>query len=334
MKLSYRLRPFEDKDEGVFRTMLPHQVEQHNAGLLRWKFLDNPAGRGLVCTCKDEDGKIIGLNAFQRVRFNDPGDGAQMTGFQSMNTFVDPAARGQGVFNRMLQTYYEAADSEFIYGFPNASSAKGFFGRQKWKELGQAPFLIKPLRAGYFLKRISKALPDFQIPRLPRQHKGSSALKQFTLEFIETLQQNSDGIGQFHLSRDASFLNWRIFEKPMSQSHVLQLDGRAFAAGRVTDKHGGKIGYLLEAMGDNSALFDVLSDMDAYYVEKAADAVLAWCLPHSPNYRVLRRAGYFPLPRALRPVTIFFGVRQMSVRADGMETPENWYISYLDSDTV
>jgi hypothetical protein len=139
---------------------------------------------------------------------------------------------------------------------------------------------------------------------------------------------------QFQLTRDAIFLNWRVFDKPLTGSHVLQLDGQAFVAGRVAEKHGGKIGYVLEAMGNTVALSDVLSDMDSYFVERGADAVLAWSMPHSPNYKVLRRAGYFPLPPALRPITLYFGARPMSRQSAGIDVRENWYISYLDSDTV
>lgn len=334
VNLSYTLQSFDDQDEAVFRQMLPHQKAQIDAGLLRWKFKDNPAGPGLVCVCRDEKANIVGLNAFQRVCFTGGGPGETLTGYQSMDTFVDPSARGMGVFNNMLETFYERANSDFIYGFPNSSSAKGFFGRQKWVNLGLAPFLIRPLRAGYFLKQISKHLPDFPLARLSRKRSTSAEITRFDPEFIHGLTDPAHPPRPFQLRRDADFLNWRIFDKPLSSAHVLTNSNDAFAAGRITEKHGGKIGYLLEAMGTQNALSSVLKDLTHDFSEQNVDAILAWCHPCSPNYKVLRRAGYLPLPKALRPIKINFGARAMSERIHGVEDIANWYISYLDSDTV
>ena len=332
MELAYSLETFDKSIEQAYRELLPHQTAQIDAGLLRWKFVDNPAGTGLVSVCREASGRVLGLNAFQRTRFVGPA-GIELIGHQSMDTFVDPAARGLGVFNNLLQTFYENQQDDLIYGFPNAASSKGFFGRQKWSFLGSAPFLIRPIRAGYFLKKLSSILPDFRIPRLPRSSNQSEPIRFFDEGFGD-LSAQMVRPGSYMLRRDSTYLNWRLFDKPLACAHVLARGHDAFVAARIDNKHGGRIGYILEAAGDPSVLKGVLEDMNAYLADNGADAVLAWAMPHMPSYSVYRHTGYLPLPRKLRPIEINFGARALSMRTKAIDNPANWYLSYLDSDTV
>ena len=69
--------------------------------------------------------------------------------------------------------------------------------------------------------------------------------------------------------------------------------------------------------------------------KEKADAVLAWCLPHSFPYSAYRKSGYYPLPEKFRPQHLFFGARSLNEKNKGtIEQLKNWYISYSDSDTV
>jgi hypothetical protein len=66
-----------------------------------------------------------------------------------------------------------------------------------------------------------------------------------------------------------------------------------------------------------------------------ADALLAWCLPSSPNFSAYLRASFLPLPQRLRPVELHFGVRAFGPNVEAIVANRSrWYISYLDSDTT
>jgi hypothetical protein len=62
---------------------------------------------------------------------------------------------------------------------------------------------------------------------------------------------------------------------------------------------------------------------------------LSWCFPHSPNYSSFRLNGFVVLPERLRPIELHFGARAFD---DGLarlvHDRSQWYVSYLDSDTV
>src|SRR5690606_18808397 len=128
-------------------------------------FQQHPSGIGLVATATKE-GEIVGVNAFMPAGFNLGVD--SILGYQSMDTIVSPAARGLGVFNKLINCFYEHSDAGLLYGFPNLNSSPGFFGKLGWTYFGPAPMLFRPLRTGYFLKKISAFLPDIGVPLLSR----------------------------------------------------------------------------------------------------------------------------------------------------------------------
>lgn len=59
-----------------------------------------------------------------------------------------------------------------------------------------------------------------------------------------------------------------------------------------------------------------------------------WSFPWTPNYSALRKAGFMPLPERLRPIKIWFGSTLKTTQADRANRAGQWYLSYLESDTV
>ena len=67
---------------------------------------------------------------------------------------------------------------------------------------------------------------------------------------------------------------------------------------------------------------------------RGVEIALACSFPWSPNDRALRKAGFMPLPERLRPIKIWFGSTPKTTQADRANREGQWYLSYLDSDTV
>ena len=146
----------------------------------------------------------------------------------------------------------------------------------------------------------------------------------------------STGIGCATI-RDSTFLNHRLFATPQSQQYrvVANTDARdcTLVATREAEKHGGRIAYVMEAMGGVDLRGVLVSEL-ARLRNRGVELALAWSYPWSPNYSALRRCGFVPLPEKLRPIRIWFGGRAMSDRSAPAMRRESWYLSYLDSDTV
>lgn len=330
MTIQYDLVPFSDEARDAYLSLLPEQQRDVAHGKLEWKFGDNPAGAGLIATAT-KDSKIIGINAFMAGQFRI--GCTSHIGYQSMDTIVTEAARGQGVFGKLIQSFYDNCDGALLYGFPNLNSSPGFFGKLGWTYFGSVPMLIRPLRTGYFLKRFSRYLPDFPIPIFANIDISSERVTRFDQNDTVTWRRFS-AHSSCGLERDAEYLNWRLLDHPSEKYTALRAPDGSFIATSLVNKHGGRVGYVMEAIGEDPTLQQLITIALKDMKFAGADVALAWCLPHSPNYRAYRRAGFYPFWNRLRPIIINFGTRPLHGNAAVIADKSSWYVSYLDSDTV
>lgn len=331
MEITYDLVPYSTSIRDAYLRLLPEQEQAVARGKLEWKFQNHPSGTGSVAIAVAGDQGIVGVNAFM------PGTmklGERTAkGFQSMDTIVSPSARGQGVFSKLVECFYAKADADLLYGFPNVNSSPGFFGRLGWTKFGPVPFLFRPLRAGYFLRRLLPAAVDFPIPLLSRPLENAVRKTSFDARATEVWRRFAKGV-RCAVARDAEFLNWRLASHPVERYTILEAPDGSFVAFNVVQKHGGSIGYLMEAIGEPSTLGPLISSALHEMKGARADAVLAWCLPWSPNYCAHRTAGFYSLPERLRPIHFNFGARGLHLHDAAVTDRRSWYVSYLDSDTA
>lgn len=279
------------------------------------------------------DGEVVGISAYIRSSLNL--SGRHGVALQAVDSFVFERARGKGVFTGLARAYERHAREEgadLVWGFPNANAAPAWFGKLNWNALGQVPFLIKPLRVGFLLRKLKLPL-DFPVSFSSDQKISSiSAFGEWSDALWSSL---SEGIG-CGTARDRSFLSHRLLKSPSASTYRIvasEQDRGAIVATTEAAKHGGHIGYLLEAMG-HSDLDGLLASELGRLRDRGVEVVLAWSYPWSTNYRSLRKAGFFPLPERLRPIQIWFGSHPLSATATAAAEAKNWYLSYLDSDTI
>lgn len=333
MGVTYDLEPFTDAIRDTYLRLLPEQEQAIATGKLEWKFRQNPAGPGMVAVARS-DGDIIGMNAFLPCSFSL--GRRSVHAYQSMDTIVTPAARGKGVFPALINCFYERTQAALIYGFPNVNSSPGFFGKLGWTSFGAVPMLFRPLRTGYFLKRFNRLLPNVRVPVIARSLRSARRITRFDDSATAMWRRFATEI-QCGVDRNADFLNWRLADHPSETYDILRAPDGSFTAHTVMDKLGGRIGYLMEAIGTRTTLAQLIASSLREIAASGADAVLAHCLPWSPNYTAYRKAGFYPLPAKMRPIIVNFGAR--ALRADAamvraINNPRGWYVSYLDSDTV
>lgn len=297
---------------------------------IEWAFKDNPAPFAIARA----NGKIVGVSAYilSRMKLADKtGDG-----LQAVDSFVMPEARRKGLFSTLASAYRahaEQSGGDLIWGFPNENAAPVWFNRLGWTSFGQVPFLIKPLRSGYFLRKIGLDL-DFPISR----HRDANAESVASLgEWVNPLWNKvAQSIGVCR-QRDRKYLSHRLFRSPEADAYrvVVSSDARqgAVVATREMEKHGGKIAYLMEAFGGNDLRGLIASELGRLS-DQGTELVLAWSYPWSPNYSALRKSGFIPLPDRLRPIRIWAGTSPVSEVGASASLKSNWYLSYLDSDTV
>lgn len=295
-----------------------------------WTFRDNPLP---FCVARS-GGQPVGLSAYVQTRMK-LGAGTGI-GLQAVDSYVAEAMRGQGLFSRLARSYADAAaarGADLIWGFPNDNAAPAWFGKLGWARHGQVPFLIRPLRAGYFLRRLGLR-GDFPLGvRGGAERPPITGLGDWTDALWESFSQT---IGCATI-RDRAYLAHRLFDAPQAEQYRVVAEPSAegaLVATRKTERHGARLAYLMEAMGQPDSLSDLLRAELARLRADGTELALAWSLPWSPNYRTLRACGFLPLPERFRPIRIWFGARPVSPQGTPGAIRDSWYLSYLDSDTI
>jgi GNAT superfamily N-acetyltransferase len=322
----------EGFSDDLLRAYADSGMERARAGAraLSWAFGSNPAAFAVART----DGAIVGVSAYiqSRMKFG----AANGIGLQAVDSFVSPQMRGRGVFSALAQSYDRHAEqtkADLVWGFPNDNAAPAWFGKLGWHRHGQVPFLVKPLRAGYVLRKLGLR---FDFPLSFAQDQNLAPVSSVA-DWGDALWENAEGKIGCATIRDRTFLSHRLFQAPQAAHYRTVADtapGRAaLVATREAEKHGGRIGYLMEALGGASLAELLMSELGRLR-GRGVELVLAWAFPWSPNYQTLRKAGFLPLPVPLRPIHIWFGTRPKSPGAACANASGQWYLSYLDSDTI
>ena len=303
MTLEFRAMQATDADLRAFADCFESNGTPRRIDALRWQYCDNPAGDTLVDLAL-ANGRVGAIYAVQpaQIRLK----GAPVLGAQSVDTLVDAQFRGRGLFTRMADSVYERARQRggaLVYGFPNQSSAPGFFNKLGWQSLDPVPFLVRPLRTSFIASKLPlgtwlRHLPDVRLPvGSPRLRTGEELreIAELGPEIDELWERFSANIG-VAVQRTSEYFRWRL-NKPGERYRL-----RGALERMATDR---------------------------------ADAVLAWSFGHSPNAKAYRQAGFVPLPERLRPIELHVGVRPLDDSLAGvLSERQNWYISYCDSDTV
>lgn len=348
MEIAYDVRPLDAEIQAAYGRLLPQQDDLVSRGKLTWKFERHPAARGAIAIAR-LGGDIVGMIGFAPARLRI--GGRRVIAHQALDTVVDPVCRGKGVFVGLGRAFYAAAGglgTEVAFGFPNENAAPGWFGKLEWSRLGTPPFMVKPLNAGYFARRVLGRIGGlFDAVPLSLTGRPAGASRAMT---VERFDARADGLWEAFaasipcaVDRASDYLNWRLFDHPTARYEVRAVYGdngdmRCFVATHLADKHGGRIGYVMEVMHRPDARADAvmllrlaISDMR----RQGADAVLAWSAPSAPNYRAYRQVGFLPMPDRIRPIHLYFGGKALTPETvPAMARPEDWYLSYLDSDTV
>lgn len=313
-------------------------------GEMGWHYLDNPAGPALVGLAVREDGELAASYAVMPVRM--AVDGSEVLAYQSFDTMTHPDNRGQGHFRRLAElTYAEAErrEARLVYGFPNSASGPGFFTKLGWQRHGDYPLLARILRPAGVLRRFlgrPGARPDAASASAPGTRLVGTDLSVATapatpadVDALWAAVRPARGVG---LVRDHRYLAWRL-DHPAVADRYRRITARdrsgaltGFAATTYGDKHGLRIGYLVELLAASPAANRAVRREAIRGLRKAgADVVFALAAAGSPERTGLAWAGFVQVPAKIRPVDLHFGSRSF-----GPALPATWHLSYADADTV
>jgi hypothetical protein len=342
-----------DEELEKYRQCFIVNGSEKNLGILRWMHQQNLSGLNSIYYAIDKETQDIAATyAYLPVMLHCMNK--IVLGIQAIDALTDYRHRSKGLFIKLaskLEKEESTKNYDLVYGFPNVNSVHGHVKQLGFTYLGEVPFLIKPFRISYLFKKILKAKEAdiLQINcnlLIPRQYKLKDhiEIKEIT-EFDETYDKFYITISpqiNIGVNRNAAYMNWRYIAKPGEIYARYGLYENDQLTGVVVftlkNKHGGKIGYLMELLHDSkneNAGIHLLKFSSITLKKNKADLVLAWCFDHSFNYRCFRRNGYYKFPEKLRPQELGFITKTLnSENTKDIYNVKNWYLSYSDSDTV
>jgi GNAT superfamily N-acetyltransferase len=204
----------------------------------RWEFLEGPFGKAIYVVAIDDSVtdtvKVVGIQCAIPVELIN-GLGERVLTAKSEDTLVDPAYRGQKIFERMYDLLFEAcrnAGIRYIWGFTPAKKAFERIGFAIPFATEQALLVLQPLAAYRYLKSLNehnKTLDKIKILGLSYLSwlKGLKRLFIDHLTVTETplsdkdkaFQRHYAGQDLFTLHETTAYLTWRLGHNPFGNHY-------------------------------------------------------------------------------------------------------------------
>ena len=329
------------------------QAEIGDERFLRWQYEENPAGPALSALGRARGGELIGQFGALPLRLWV--DGEERLAALGLNVVTDEAYQGQGVFvalGRAADERMAQAGATIAFAMPNSNSFPGFVRHLGYTHAGDVPFLARPVN----LRRLAAqrlrvpGLPSLAAllarpfaPPLPRTAKAVAGV---AVERVEEIDEQFDGFWRrvrgrerVMVVRDAAHLDWRFRRIPSRQYVCLRATVGGGLAGytvlRVAEVLGMRAGLVVDFLVEPS-VDDVrvgralLSEALARFATEEVDLLASLMLPHALEYKLLRRAGFRPLPRRLLPQPF----RLVARDGPAVRDLRNWYLTMGDYDVV
>lgn len=341
-----------DEELEKYRQCFMANGSDKSLGLLKWFHQKNLAGIQSIYYAIANENEIAAIYTYLpgKLKLLDE----TVVAMQSFDTLTDYRHRGKGLFISLasrLEKEESAKQIELVYGFANENSVHGFINKLGFTYFGDAPFLIKPFRTGYFIRKalsknkIETAESNCNIEVPKRITLNSNIVIEEIKKFnpvYDKLWEKIKTLIPIGINRDAAYMNWRYVEKPGGnyKRYGLYKNGalEAIIIFTLKNKHDGKIGYLMEilyAPGREKEGLQLLKFASKILNRNKADLMLAWCLPGSYNYDCHKRAGFYKFPEKFRPLKLSIIVKKLNTTHEKeIYDVKNWFFSYSDSDTV
>jgi hypothetical protein len=283
--------------------------------------------------------EILGLRAFMRWRFRTPM--GERSAVRAVDTSTHPNYRRLGVFSRLTRVSVDRARESgvhLIFNTPNPQSMAGYL-KLGWQRVGRPRLLVKVLRPwrvvpALIQRRSAKLTPE----DVPGFFSGSGP------ETVEESLANGDRMERLlarddalradgiRTERSVAFLRWRYGTVP-SPSYFALWGGTAPDDGCVIFRPNIRRG-LREIMisewltaGEGEPETRRLVARLAQNVR--ADYLVASATPGTPHWRVLRGAGFIPMPERFGPNFTVFPLT-WSLNTLNPARLENWRLSLGD----
>ncbi len=200
-----------------------------SAAFFRWKHLENPFGSSFMLLA-EADGRIVGLRAFMRWRFE--AGGVSIPAVRAVDTATHPDHQGRGIFSRLTLEALDALreDTAIVFNTPNEKSLPGYL-KMGWGTVGRVPIGVRVRRPARFLAaRGGRAVraPEMDEPiEVGAAPAGRVLASAGDLDGLLAVSGPASwsGSGAIATPRTRRYLEWRYGEAPLLDYRAIVEEG-------------------------------------------------------------------------------------------------------------
>jgi predicted N-acetyltransferase YhbS len=290
--------------------------------------------------------------------------GKELHALLGFNIVVAPEYRRQGIHTALTRQSGEdvrQAGYRFTTIFPNAKSMGQLARSPNYHLVSQVPLVIRPLDVRTLMAMTGRnsllawgAELSWQVAGRTLWRERGPGRDGPTVRISEDVVLD-EAYDQFWklvrskydlmLVRDRAFLQWRFKDIPTRHYQILSARQDGQLLGYIVLRQAPVRGIMTAMIADllvlpgergEAAGLHLLQTALQRFKDAKAPLVGGLMLPHTHEYRILRRAGFLRAPRPLAPQTFHLFVRLYADEPplDAITCPESWYVSIADHDAV
>ncbi len=357
-KKNYIVRPYSEGDEKkILKLMESIYGKWHSMSYWSWKYKENPAGfyKQLICLA-DHEGEIAGQYTIVPTKMLVMGKVALCA--QSVDTATSPNYRRMGVFEETANATFLAAEKlniPLFYGFAHVGpSYFGFIKKLDWNHLFYISHYIKIINTQTFLKhytsiklfqKIGGVVLKVAQFRFKAKYSGDIIIKQED-KFPEEINEFSELIAKkykYIIKRDNVYLNYRINNPDNKYKVFIARENNnivGYAIVSIMKKKFGKISLdriaviseIIIKDGFEYLYNEFVNNIVKNYEKEGIDAVSCSLPEFSRSGKSFIKLGF--LKKKSTNGFIVYYEKNKNIKDKDILTPENWFITHLDSDHV
>jgi hypothetical protein len=177
----------------------------------QWKYLDNPAGQVVAFEARHQNEPAAFYGVIPEIYLI---NGEKVKVYQSMDTMTHPRYQRRGLFTRLANmTYDHLVETEGgvnLIGIPGSNSLPGFVNKLNWIRIHDFNYFFVP-RAWFSARTVfgKKTQPRWE---------PAAGLDPELAQYFERREVSPKAISNLI---SADFFDWRVFQNPSKQFHVL-----------------------------------------------------------------------------------------------------------------
>jgi len=323
-------------------------IEINDSNYFNWQYNENPYGPAQIVLGIDDEKNDLIVGQLPSIPTILSLGSKDIQSSLTLNVAVHSDYRQKGIFSKLLNSLPEQSLARRIsctFGVTNTKSYNVYL-KQGWKEITKLPLLIRPLNPSRYFENFLKIFlkPIDLIYEI--KPSNNSSIQEFNNNFNDDFDRLTSKLYKRVLAqkRNHNFLQWRYKNHPTRQytTHVMRRNSEliGYIITRTTEYNGKPVGIILDFVidtdiGDDTVFINLVKFALLGLQKKQIALCIATVPPLMPEYKILRKAGFFRLPEFLKPEPLPFVVNifdKSDSTLDYITKYENWFFTFGDYD--